>query len=365
LAPLSDLQAKDRGIGQAQMLEEKMIAFGRLVLAALFASGSCVSAATLYVVERERGEVLAVDTDSGEGRVVASRLGEMIGVTVDRNGRLFVSQFRGFSPVSGTVALVNPVSGGFRAIDGTVEVFGLSADPEADVLYVGGYTTGDLYRLEEHSPGLWTVAVEASFGWPNRISHALKDGNLLYVACQDSGLWVKDLLRGTVTFGVEIPTFATILTKEAGGHLIVGSEWDYVYRIDTSTWEVVRTYEGFLRPCGVVVDPIDNTVLVADAGFGRVSRLDLGTGEVTTVTESPVEPWQIALAMDPSPPAFTEVTRVAGGLRLRWKGGPGVIMQQSSGLTGAGWEIVPGTENQTTIELPIIGASRFFRLIGP
>ena len=77
------------------------------------------------------------------------------------------------------MALVDPESGGFTPIEGTTEVFALSADPGSDALYVGGYSTGDLYRLEETSPGVWTVAVEESFGSPNRISHALKDGNLL------------------------------------------------------------------------------------------------------------------------------------------------------------------------------------------
>jgi hypothetical protein len=165
LATLPMMQAVFVGIRTDKTIrEEKMITIGRLVLSVLFISGSSAPAATLYVVERSRGEVLAVDTDSGDSRVVASGLGEMIGATVDRNGRLYVSQFRGFSPVSGTVALVDPLSGGFTVIDGMAEVFGLSADPAADALFVGGYNTGDLYRLEENSPGLWTVAVEESFG---------------------------------------------------------------------------------------------------------------------------------------------------------------------------------------------------------
>jgi hypothetical protein len=65
--------------------------------------------------------------------------------------------------------------------------------------------------------------VEESLGAPNRISHALKEGNSLYIACQDSGIWVKDLLTGNVSLKVEIPTFATIMSKESEGHLIVGS----------------------------------------------------------------------------------------------------------------------------------------------
>jgi len=165
-----------------------MTSVTRGILAALFLSMSCVSAATLYVVERYRGEVWSFDAASGEGRVVASGLGEMIGATVDRAGRLFVSQFRAFVPASGTVALVDPSSGSFTPIEGTTEVFGLSNDPEADILYVGGYNTGDLYRLEETSPGVWVVSVEESFGSPNRISHALKDGNSFYIACQDTGV---------------------------------------------------------------------------------------------------------------------------------------------------------------------------------
>jgi DNA-binding beta-propeller fold protein YncE len=336
------------------------------IVAALFLSSSSVSAATLYVVERYRGEVWSVDAASGEGRVVASGLGEMIGVAVDRKGRLFVSQFRGFVPASGTVALVDPLSGGFTPIEGTAEVFALATDPGADILYVGGYNTGDLYRLEETSPGVWTVSVEESFGWPNRISHGLKEGHLLYVVCQDTGVWVKDLTTQMLTFGVEIPTIPTILSKESGGHLIVGSEYDVLYRIDPSTWEVVRTYEGFGTPCGVAVDPSDNSVLVADHERGQVSRLDLASGAITIVTKAPVEPWQIALVGGASEPLrFTEVMPSPGRLRLGWKGGVGILVQQTLSLTDPGWETVPGTESQSMIELPLDGGSRFFRLIGP
>jgi sugar lactone lactonase YvrE len=106
----------------------------RVVLAALLVSSWCGEAASLYVVERYRGQVWSFDAASGEGRVVASGLGEMIGVTADRTGRLFVSQFRGFVPASGTVALVDPVSGTFSPIEGTAEVFGLSTDPKSNIL---------------------------------------------------------------------------------------------------------------------------------------------------------------------------------------------------------------------------------------
>jgi hypothetical protein len=110
---------------------------------------------------------LASIAASLESIACSLRRSEMIGATVDRAGRLlFVSQFRAFVPASGTVALVDPSSGSFTPIEGTTEVFGLSNDPEADILYVGGYNTGNLYRLEETSPGVWVVSVEESFGSP-------------------------------------------------------------------------------------------------------------------------------------------------------------------------------------------------------
>jgi len=311
-------------------------------------AGPTVSAGTYYVVERSAGEVWAVHSDSGAARVVASGLGEMIGVTVDRHGRLFVSQFRGFDPEPGTVALVDPVSGEYTRIEGTAEVFALSADPDADVLYVGGYNTGLLYRLEETSPGVWTVTNEVDLGAPKVVSHALKDGNSLYVACQDSGVWVKDLVTGTLTFGVDIPQLATTMAKEKGGHLIVGSEYGTVYRIDPATWQVVQTYSGFNGACGIAVDPRDNSVLVADPFRGSVSRLNLTTGEIVTVTTVPVEPWQIAcVPWTPNPSSdFTYSTN-----------GSAVTI---TGYTGSGGEVVV----PDTIEgLPVVslGDSAFSR----
>jgi hypothetical protein len=213
---------------------------------------------------------------------------------------------------------------------------------------------------------MWTVSVEESFGYPNRISHALRDGNLLYVVCQDTGVWVKNLTTGMVTFGVEIPTIPTILSKESGGHLIIGSEYDVLYRVDPSIWEVVRTYEGFGTPCGVVVDPSDNTVLVADPERGQVSRLDLISGAITVITDAPVEPWQIALVGDTSEPLkFSEVLSTAGSLRLEWKGGVGILVQQTQSLRNPEWETVLGTDGQSSVGVPLVGGSRFFRLIGP
>jgi hypothetical protein len=308
------------------------------------------SASTYYVVERYRGDVWAVHSESGDAQVVASGLGEMIGVTVDRGGRLFVSQFRFGDPQPGIIAIVDPVSGEFVPIDAMAEVFALSADPDADVLYVGGYTTGFVYHLEETSPSAWTVTTEVDLGAKKRVSHALRDGNSLYVACQDSGIWVKDLVAGTVTFGVDIPLMATTMAKEKGGDLIVGSEWGTVYRVDPSTWQVVRTYTGFAAACGIAVDSRDNTVLVSDPLVGQVSRLDLTTGDFVTVTTLPVEPWQIVCVPESSNPA-SDFTCSTNGSTVT-----------ITGYTGAGGEVVI-PEAFDNLPVVSIGESAFSRCI--
>jgi hypothetical protein len=321
-----------------------------------------LSAATLYVAERYNGNVVAVDTVTGEGKIVASGVGEMIGIAGDRRGRLFVSRFSLFS--DGTVVRVDPVTGAFGDICRAAGAFGISADPDSDALYVGGYNSSVLHRLQETQPDVWAVDTAATFANSPIYPHAFRDGNLLYVTCESDGLWVKDLVSGNLRLMVAIPTAATTIAKESGGHLIVGSESmeKVVYRIDPSTGQIVQTYSGFSGPVGVAVDPSDNAVYVAETDAARIVRLDLSTGQRTVVSTSVESPWQIAFAM---PLRISSAILSQNTLTLSWNGGHGIKLRKTTTLTTPDWQDVPGSDGQSSMSLPIADSSAFFRLVKP
>lgn len=336
-----------------------------LAVAILALSGSLLALLgdVLYVAERYNGNVVAIDTISGEGKVVASGLGEMIGIAVDCKGRIFVSRFRWGS--GDTVAQVDPLAGTFRDIAAPAGVFGIFADPESDTLYVGGYWSPAVYRIQETSPNTWVVDTAVSFAEsPGFVKHAFRDGNLLYVTCDGTGLWVKNLATGSLSLAV--PAGGTIIAKESGGHLIVGSEGDSVYRVDASTGQVVEVYSGFNSACGIAVNPNDNSLFVAEQGGSKITRIDLASGERTTATTAVETPWQIAFAQATAPPLWLNVpVPSAGRLTIRWNGGPGIKLQQTPSLKNPDWQEVPGSDGASLLELPCAARAVFFRLVKP
>src|SRR5512144_2833678 len=50
-------------------------------------------------------------------------------------------------------------------------------------------------------------------------------------------------------------------------------------------------------------------------------------------------------------------------LRLSWVGGPGIRLQQTTSLVNPGWQDLPDSEGQSSLELPTAEAMAFFRLV--
>jgi sugar lactone lactonase YvrE len=121
-----------------------------LILALSMCLAARAHAGRLFVAEQYNGNVDAIDTVSGQGEVVASGLGGMIGAAVDRKGRLFVFRYD-----AQAVAQVDPVAHTFVDIVTGINGHGLFADPDSDTLYLAGYGDGKVYRISESatSPG--------------------------------------------------------------------------------------------------------------------------------------------------------------------------------------------------------------------
>ena len=330
----------------------------RLTITAFGLATFNLSAATLYVAERYNGNVVAIDTTTGAGRVVASGLGGMIGATVDRRGRLFVHRFD-----AGAVALVDTVNNSFVDIVTGIDGHGLCADPNSDTLYLAGYSAQVVYRITEQQPNNWNVDVVVR-GLISPIGVYLQ-GQLLYVADRGGFLYVQ-LDGGTLEEVVALPAGGDIIDREAGGHMIIGTASQEVYRVDVVTRQIVRTYEGFANPAGLVVDPTDNSVLVCEHNGHRITRLNLATDGRSKLTEFVEVPYQPAFAKDTTIPLSLRLSVLTGNLlSLSWNGGPGIKLQKTTTLTNPNWQDVDGSDGVSSINVPMSGGSEFFRLVKP
>ena len=60
-----------------------------------------------------------------------------------------------------------------------------------------------------------------------------------------------------------------------------------------------------------------------------------------------------------------KTSRAGGMLFLIWGDATGFILQRTASLADPDWSDVPGSENQSGIELPVGNGSEFFRLVRP
>jgi sugar lactone lactonase YvrE len=310
----------------------------------------------LYVVERYNGNVVAIDTATGGGRVVASGLGGMIGAAVDRRERLFVYRLD-----AQAVALVDTAKNSFVDIATGINGHGLFAAADSDTLYLAGSGSHAVHRITEQPSGSWLVDVVA-VGFPDPIGVYL-DGRVLYVGDRIGGLYAVRLDTGLLEQVIALPAGGDIISREAGGHLIVGTASQYVYRVNVATRQIVRTYSGFANPAGVIVDPRDNSVLVCEHAGHKITRLNLATDQRTILTEFLETPYQPAFAKQP----LRLKSPILNGsvLTLSWNGGPGIKLQKTTNLANPDWQDVPGSEGVSQIELPCAEAAAFFRLVKP
>jgi DNA uptake protein ComE-like DNA-binding protein len=234
----------------------------------------------MYVAERYSGQIALVDGTTGERTVIARELGELIGTTIDRRGRLFVHRFGAHA-----VAMVDPERGTFRDIATGLDGHGLTADPNSDTLYLAGYLDGNVYRLREEN-GRWRVDTIVS-GLALPIGVRLIGPNLYITDREAEGapgsLWVHNLSDGTTTRLLTIPRGADLLDQEENGDLLIVSYFgDALTRVSLFPARIVRTYEGDFG-YGVVVDETDNTAIVSSEESSTIVRIDLDSGSSTPI----------------------------------------------------------------------------------
>jgi sugar lactone lactonase YvrE len=278
----------------------------------------------LYVVDQMRGEVLRVDTETGSKEVIATGLPGLDNVAFDSHDRLFVSNTQ-----DGSISEALP-NGTTRTVSagGMVAPMGVAVLPRADGESV---FVADLYTLREFDgttgeqrsiargilsiPGgitsPMTVSADGSnlvlsswFGsavqvWNPDTGEVLQhlDFPLALNAIRFQGDLVVASLASVVRVSAAAPeareTLADGLATPAGLAATDDDLW-------VSEWGAGRVLQivangavlpeplvvatGLSSPEGLALTPGGN-MLVVEAGAGRLSRINLSTGGVSTIAE--------------------------------------------------------------------------------
>ena len=189
---------------------------------------------TLYAAQRYWGRLLALDLTTGTGESVFPLLQEPSGLTLNQAGtRLYILE-----GASGELSVqdVDPASPTY----GVLETAAVGVVPE-------GYTSAPTVNATE----TWALVPQQN-----------------------------DLRRVDLTTGAVSTVVSGVFNGGTGITL-------------SGTATVVAA--GLAGPCGAAVNAAGDTVYVAESGAGRLAAVDLGTGQVTTVTANLEGPLDVAL----------------------------------------------------------------------
>jgi sugar lactone lactonase YvrE len=310
----------------------------------------------LYVVDQLSGEIVRVDIATGAKTLIAQLTPGLDSLAFDSRGRLFVSSFQ-----DGFIAEVKPdgevrmVSGGGMISPGGVAALPRGRDNEsvfvADLFSLREFDaqTGRQRSVERGFTGhsqlitpaftvapddnrlllsssfagtvqLWDLAAHAPVatyaGFDNPVNAIRFQGDLI-VAELGSG----SVVRARGADPDERVTLATRLGVPAGlaatdGDLWVG-DWatGRVLQLVADGQPLARprvVARGLTAPEGLAVAP-DRSLLVVEGGAGRLSRIDLATGRVSTVADG------LALGA-PSIPGLAPPTWIFNGVAVGQSG---------------------------------------------
>ncbi len=140
---------------------------------------------------------------------------------------------------------------------------------------------GTVTRFDPASGEAAEVAVGLE---PTRIA---RGGDRLYVTLRGEGA-VAMLRDGPVleveeTAEVGAEPYGVVATADGGRIYVALSMQDQVQELDGATLEKLRVFDVLDEPRWLALNPTESALFVASARDGRFSRIDLGSGEVTTV----------------------------------------------------------------------------------
>jgi len=300
----------------------------------------------LYVVD-QTGEVFSVNHMTGDKTVIATLEDGLDNLAFDSNGRMFIS-----NADHGWIAQMLP-SGQVRTISpgGMVNAGGLAVTqgPDGkDLVYLADYwrirefqgingKPGKIYKchlLPEVDPPSLTLAMTISvdgshfvvsswiagavqvwdpqtdlvlehYDMPAPLNAIRFKGDLVVADPVLGGaIWASNLTPILPINGVNVFLPAGLVTN---GEILWVADWatGIVWQINfdgKTPLEPVPIAFGLANPEGMALD-IDGSLLVMEAGVGRISRIDLNTYELSVIVDG-LEPGELVPAGYPFPPTL-------------------------------------------------------------
>jgi sugar lactone lactonase YvrE len=281
------------------------------------------SKGNLYVADQMTGEISRVDVETGNKVVMASGLCGLDNIAFDSRDRLFVSHAqdgsihrvlrrgriqtisRGGMIVPGGVAVMPDPDGGesvfvadlwtLREFDGRTGRPGMverhdlavpgditspfTVSPDGDNLLVSSYFDN---KVQVYDPETRVVLEEYSdFAVP---MNAIRFQGDIIVAELGTGSVVRESDRIVLATGLAIPAGLAAADDDLWvGDWATGQVWQIVGG-EATPGSPKLVASGLSNPEGIAVNS-DGSLLVVEAGAGRLSCIELSTGEVTTVIE--------------------------------------------------------------------------------
>jgi sugar lactone lactonase YvrE len=237
-----------------------------------------------------KGEIVRVDVDTGQMETVAEGFKTPAAVNFDSKGNLFVVDTN-----AGEVVQVDIKTGEKKVIANVLPSIDNLALNSKDELFISNMSTSGIYRVDVKTGKVDTI-VEGKLTCPGGIDVA---GETIYLA-DIFALRQIDGNTGEVTTlershadHIEYPFAASVK-----GDKVFLTSWfvGTVQEFDLKTKKITRTFYGFVAPYEVL--PLDDgSLLVAELGKGRIVRVSGAEGEKRdVVTEGLVSPIGLALA---------------------------------------------------------------------
>lgn len=247
----------------------------------------------LYVVDTEAGHVYRVDIANGEKTLVAEVAPAIDNLAFDNDDNLLITNM-----ADNAVIAVDTESGESRTIvSGPLAVAGdIALDDNGDIL------VADLFALRKVSPSNGSVS-EMARVWSSNIDYPLSisiaNGHIAVAALTAGAVQIFDAASG-VSFqphhGFTTPADAIVL---ADGSVVV-SEYarGALVRVAANDWDNRTDIATGLEGPAMLKLAGDGALYVSENTGGRISRVDIETGEKSVVADNLAAPEGFDIAAD-------------------------------------------------------------------
>ncbi len=286
----------------------------------------------LYAPSFRQNELLAIDIETGESKVVADDVGLIAALKVDAEGNLWSVDF-----ANGDLYFTRTATGQSRVVTQFTPPLDNLAIDQNGFIYVAELAVGGITGFDPETGKKWTVTV-SSFTVPLGMTTTIRDGKEAILVADPFGyrfldpdtheitreaeMWFKGRSSAIaandqhiVTTDVDSRVVAIIdrrsnevlfetdqlqsprgvVLTSTGDAIVADAQTGQLMRLSNGTLEEVA--EGLDEPVALALEN-DNSVLVSEVGSGTISRIDLSRGSRTELVSGLHDPLGIALLAD-------------------------------------------------------------------